>query len=64
LTHDKIFSFSAGNSQGRSQRQGTLGFLDHYIYEPLPAVENLTFEVVPNTSRSGINGKLGINRFH
>jgi hypothetical protein len=59
-----MFSFSPGDIYGRHQRQGTLGFLDHYIYERLRAAENLTFEVMPNKSRSGIDGKLCINRLN
>jgi hypothetical protein len=51
-----IFSFSPGNSQGKYQRHGILGFLDHYIYESLSPAENLTLEVLPNKSRSGIDG--------
>jgi hypothetical protein len=56
--HGKISSFSPGNSQGRNQPKGMLGFLDHYIYEPLRATENKTFEVLPNNSKPGLAGKL------
>ena len=64
MFNDNIFSFSPGDIYGRHQRQGTLGFLDHYIYECLQSAENLTFEVMPNKSRAGIDGKLCINRLN
>ena len=57
--------FFPGNSQGRYQPKEMLGFLDHYIYEPLRATENKTFEVVlPNNSKPGLAGKLCIDRLH
>ncbi|XP_028409614.1 uncharacterized protein LOC114532328 isoform X2 [Dendronephthya gigantea] len=48
--------FRIGNRQGKQQREGILGFLDHFIYEPLSGGEIITFEVSPNKSSSGIDG--------
>ena len=50
--------FRVGNAQGRYQPHERLGVVDHYIYEPLQATEDLTLEILASKSRNEISGKL------
>ena len=44
--------FNSGNSQGKYQAWGILGFLDEYLYEPLLAENLITVEILPRNSYS------------
>ena len=44
--------FNSGNSQGKYQALGILGFLDEYLYEPLLAKSLITVEILPRNSYS------------
>ena len=43
-----------GNSQGKYQAGGTLGFLDEYLYEPLLGGRLITVQILPRNSNSHV----------